>query len=61
MAPAGGAEAVTLSLFRDEGPEKRRRLEEVVLKIGDRFGGQGLTRASLLEGDEPSRGRRPQR
>ena len=48
-------------LFRDEAPEKRRRLEEVMLKVGDRFGGQGLTRASLLEGEDPARGRRAQR
>jgi DNA polymerase-4 len=61
LVPAGGAEAVTLSLFADEAPEKRRRLEEVVLKVGDRFGGMGLTRASLLEGDEPARGRGPRR
>ena len=63
LSPAGGGEAVTLSLFADEAPEKRRRLEEVVLKVGDRFGGQGLTRASLLEleAGEPSRGRKPPR
>ncbi len=57
LTPADGAATGTLSLFRDETPEKRRRLEEVVLKVGDRFGGLGLTRASLLEGDEPTRGR----
>jgi DNA polymerase IV len=60
LSPAGSPEAVTLSLFPDEAPEKRRRLEEVMLKVGDRFGGQGLTRASLLEGDD-SRGRPPRR
>jgi DNA polymerase-4 len=52
LTPVDAAEPVTLSLFPDEAPEKRRRLEEVVLKVGDRFGGQGLTRASLLEGGE---------
>ena len=58
LSPAGGAEAVTMSLFPDAAPERRRRLEEVVLKVGDRFGGQGLRRASLLEGKEPGGGRR---
>lgn len=58
LSPAGGAEAVTMSLFPDAAPERRRRLEEVVLKVGDRFGGQGLKRASLLEGKEPNRGGR---
>ena len=61
LSPVGGAEPVTLSLFPDEAPEKRRRLEEVMLKVGDRFGGQGLTRASLLEGNDTSRGRVPRR
>ena len=61
LVPAGITAPATLSLFPDEGPEKRRRLEEVVLKVGDRFGGMGLTRASLLEGDEPARGRVPRR
>jgi DNA polymerase-4 len=61
LVPAGLAAPTTLSLFPDEAPEKRRRLEEVVLKVGDRFGGVGLTRASLLEGDAPARGRVPRR
>ncbi len=58
LSPVGGAPAVTLSLFPDAAPERRRRLEEVVLKVGDRFGGQGLKRASLLEGKDPGRGGR---
>ncbi len=56
LSPARGDEAATLSLFPDAAPERRRRLEEVVLKVGDRFGKQGLRRASLLEGEEPGRG-----
>lgn len=59
LSPLGGAEAATMSLFPDAAPERRRRLEEVVLKVGDRFGGQGLRRASLLEEKEPGRGGRP--
>ena len=58
LSPARGDEASTLSLFPDAAPERRRRLEEVVLKVGDRFGKQGLRRASLLEGEEPGRGGR---
>ncbi len=60
LSPARGDEAATLSLFPDAAPERRRRLEEVVLKVGDRFGKQGLRRASLLEGEEPGRGGRRQ-
>jgi DNA polymerase IV len=60
LTPAHGSEAATLSLFPDAAPERRRRLEEVVLKVGDRFGKQGLRRASLLEGEEPGRGGRRQ-
>ena len=58
LSPVGGAPAVTMSLFPDAAPDRRRRLEEVVLKVGDRFGGQGLKRASLLEGKDPGRGGR---
>ena len=55
LSPAEAPSSDALALPR-RGPEKRRRLEEVVLKVGDRFGGQGLTRASLLEGDDPRAG-----
>jgi DNA polymerase-4 len=40
-----------LSLF-PEASQRRRRLEEVVAKVAERFGGKGITRAALLE-DEP--------
>ncbi len=47
----------TLSLFAEErSPERGRKLEEVVSKIADRFGGAGVTRAALLErGGNPRR------
>lgn len=61
LSPANGTKAVTLDLFPDAAPERRRRLEEVVLEVGARFGGQGLRRASLLEDAEPPRGRRSPR
>lgn len=49
LSPVTDAKAVTLELFPDATMERRRRLEEVVLKVGDRFGDQGLRRASLME------------
>jgi DNA polymerase-4 len=61
LSPDTGVKAATLDLFPDASNERRRRLEEVVLKVGDRFGGQGLRRASLMEEGEPPRGRRPPR
>jgi DNA polymerase-4 len=37
------------ALFRDEDAEKRRRVEEVAMRIADRFGDEGaVTRATLL-------------
>ena len=48
-APTAG----TRSLFADGDPERGRRLEQVVAKIGDRFGKDGgVRRAALLELDE---------
>ena len=44
---AGGA-GQTLALFRDEKMDRRRRLQEVVASLEDRFGAAGITRASLL-------------
>lgn len=37
------------TLFPDPGAKKRRRLEEVVARVADRFETGGLTRAALLE------------
>ena len=42
----------TLSLFPEVAPERRRRLEEVVARIDDRFGGKGLRPAALLEDED---------
>jgi hypothetical protein len=43
------------ALFRDEGAEKRRRVEEVATRIADRFGDEGVvTRATLLGKPRPS-------
>jgi DNA polymerase IV len=39
------------SLFPDPVQDRRRRLEEVVGKVIDRFGAKQLTRAALLESD----------
>jgi DNA polymerase IV len=44
---AGGV-GQTLSLFPDEKMDRRRRLQEVVASVEDRFGRAGITRASLL-------------
>ena len=44
---AGGAGG-TLSLFPDARLDRRRRLQEVVASVEDRFGQAGITRASLL-------------
>lgn len=42
-----------LTLFPDRAVQKRQRLEELISNVADRFGGQGMTRATLLdEGDE---------
>jgi DNA polymerase-4 len=48
-APAAGSQA----LFAGEDAERRRRLEAVVLAVGDRYGAQGLVRAALLEEGPP--------
>lgn len=45
---AGGV-GQNLSLFRDEKMDRRRRLQEVVASVEDRFGRAGITRASLAE------------
>jgi DNA polymerase-4 len=44
---AGGA-GRTLPLFPDPELDRRRRLQEVVASVEDRFGRAGITRASLL-------------
>jgi DNA polymerase-4 len=44
--------AEELSLFPDPAQGKRRRLEEVVARVADRFGNKGITRAALLEDEE---------
>ncbi len=51
---AGGA-GQTLSLFPDEKLDRRRRLQEVVASLEDRFGAAGVTRATLV-GDPASAG-----
>ena len=59
LAAAGASPR--LPLFEGAAPERRRRLEEVVLKAADRYGGDVLKRASLLEIDgnpQASRSRR---
>jgi DNA polymerase-4 len=47
--------AEELSLFPDPALGKRRRLEEVVARVADRFGNKGITRAALLEDEENGR------
>jgi len=54
LAPVDGAQQ-SLALFADASPERRRRLEEVVAKIDDRFGGKRLRPAALLEDDDETR------
>jgi DNA polymerase-4 len=49
----------TLSLFTEGDPERGRRLEQVMARVADRFGGEGLRRAALLE--EEQRDPRPTR
>ena len=46
------AKEPNLSLFPDPAPARRRRLEEVVARIDDRFGDKGLRPASLLEDEQ---------
>ena len=47
--PTGAAPA----LFVGEDMDRRRRLEAVVLAVGDRYGAQGLVRSALLEEGPP--------
>jgi DNA polymerase-4 len=47
--------AEELSLFPDPS-QKRRRLEEVVARVADRFGDKRITRAALLEGEDDGPG-----
>jgi DNA polymerase-4 len=48
VAVEGLEDGPVRSLFPDEAAARRRKLEEVVAKVSDRFGRGGLTRASLL-------------
>jgi len=57
LSPAAEVCGTTLSLFPEVAPERRRRLEEVVAKIQDRFGGEGVKPAALME-EAALRGRR---
>jgi DNA polymerase IV len=47
---AGGGQA---ELFPDAHDERRRRLQQVAVELGERFGRAGLTRAALLDDPEP--------
>jgi DNA polymerase IV len=49
------------SLFGDEVEQRRRKLEEVSLRIADRFGDRGVSRATLLESPPPLGGAPPSR
>lgn len=49
----GPAEAVQPTLFRDEKQDKRRDLENVLLRAKERFGNKPITFASLLEDTTP--------
>jgi DNA polymerase IV len=49
--------AAAPGLFPD-APERRRRLEQVVVQVGDRFGGKKLRPAALLEDAADERGSR---
>jgi DNA polymerase-4 len=51
LAPAPAHEAP--ALFADMDADRLRRLEGVVLAVGDRFGAHGLVRAALLEEGSP--------
>ena len=53
LSPASDARAP--ALFAESDPERRRRLQALVIKVGDRYGEGGLRRAALLE-DAPGRG-----
>lgn len=39
------------TLFPDPAAEKRRKLESLVANVADKFGGAGITRATLLESE----------
>lgn len=47
LSPRSDARAPTL--FADADPERRRRLQALVMKVGDRYGEGGLTPAALLD------------
>jgi len=49
----GPAEAVQPTLFRDEKQDKRRDVENVLLRAKERFGNKPITFASLLEDKTP--------
>ncbi|MBX3201764.1 MAG: DNA polymerase IV [Labilithrix sp.] len=49
----GPAEAVQPTLFRDEKEDKRRGVENVLLRAKERYGDKPITFASLLEGASP--------
>jgi DNA polymerase-4 len=46
-------------LFAELSTARRQRLEAVVAKVGDRWGGQGLRPAALLQEEDRDRRRRP--
>jgi DNA polymerase-4 len=52
LGPAPKEDAAP-ALFAAVDDERRRRLEAVVLKVGDRYGDKGLMRAALLEEGGP--------
>jgi DNA polymerase-4 len=41
------------TLFPDAQDERRRRLQQVAVQLGERFGSAGVTRAALLDDPEP--------
>ncbi|MBN9161331.1 MAG: hypothetical protein J0I07_10230, partial [Myxococcales bacterium] len=49
----GPAEAVQPTLFRDEKQDKRRDVENVLLRAKERFGNKPITYDSLLEDKTP--------
>ncbi len=57
LSRAAEVRGAALSLFPDEAPERRRRLEEVVARIRDRFGDDGVQPAALMEEGAPARRR----
>jgi DNA polymerase-4 len=49
LLPAPEPTPAQIALFAEADTERRRRLEAVVLAVGDRFGDKGLVRAGVLE------------